>query len=62
MSTVSETYLMGIREGREFLKRYPDSDPQHEYEACRRTLREGFSGVMAEFMRGERDFWKNRIK
>jgi hypothetical protein len=62
MSTVTQAYLMGICEGREFLKRFPDSDSQHEYEACCRTLREGFSGEMAEFMRGERDFWKNRIK
>ena len=62
MNQVSEAYLLGIREGREFLKRFPDSNPRHEYEACCRTLREGFSGDMAEFMRGERDFWKNRIK
>lgn len=62
MSEVSAAYLMGIKEGRAFLKAFPDTNPAHEYEACRTMLAQGFSGDMAEFIRGERDFWKNQIK
>lgn len=59
---VSQAYLMGIREGREFLKAFPDCDPAEELAACKAMLAQGFSGDMAEFIRGERDFWKKQVR
>lgn len=62
MKMVTQAYLLGVKEGREFLRAFPETDPRDMVEAITRTLAEGFSGDMAEFMRGERDFWKNQAK
>lgn len=46
---VTSAYLDGIKEGRDFLKNFPS-------EAAMRI----HSGVMKEFYKGQRDFWKNQ--
>lgn len=66
MKTVSESYLMGIREGREYLKRFTPNlqDARDVLANIESTLRWGFSGggEVADMLRGERDFWRNQIK
>ena len=64
MKTVSQSYLMGIREGREYLKHFkPDLDAMQGVLAnIKSTLRMGFSGEVGDMLRGERDFWINQIK
>jgi hypothetical protein len=67
--TVSQAYLDGISEGRDFqrfciaagdtLDRAFITD---HIAAIERTMAQGFSGTMRDFMRGERDFWRNQIK
>lgn len=63
MQTVTDSYLMGIREGREYLKRYnPTADEAREVLAnIESTLRRGFGSEVAEMLRGERDFWRNQL-
>ncbi|MEO5867233.1 MAG: hypothetical protein ABIQ19_09000 [Sphingomonas sp.] len=64
MQQFSDTYLMGIREGREYLNRFrPNLAEARDVLAnieC--TLRRGFGREVAEMLRGERDFWRNQIK
>lgn len=63
--TVTAAYLLGIKEGRAFLRANPGLSIDG-MRACLATsqllLRSGFSGDVAEMFRGERDFWKNQIK
>lgn len=62
--TVTQAYLLGIREGRETLAMF-----QREGMADCATIRahlancraKGFSGDMAEFTRGERDFFARQL-
>lgn len=66
---ISSAYLMGIRDERALLR---DMQARGEYDARRdsramlatieSTLAEGFSGEMADYMRGGRDFWRNQCK
>lgn len=67
--TVSEAYLMGIRDERELLQQDADEfarDPLAFSKAMlasvRLTLNQGYSGDMAEYMRGSRDFWANQVR
>lgn len=67
--TVSEAYLLGIRDEREILNAEKASGERdlaalarEMHESCDRTLRQGFSGEMGDYMRGGRDFWRNQIK
>jgi hypothetical protein len=67
MQTVSQTYLEGIREGRDFRRRCVAAGDTIDREfvaahldAIERTMR-GFSGTMRDFMRGERDFWRLQL-
>lgn len=64
MREISESYLTGIRDGREYLKRFKPTlfDMRELLRNLEATL-EGFkAGPVAEHLRGERDFWKNQIK
>lgn len=67
-AVISQAYLMGIREGRAFWHRLEKdgiADLQHAREAlanCRECLAIGFVGDIRDMMRGERDFWLQRIK
>lgn len=68
MQTVSQAYLLGIREGRAFwgqLQKDGIADLAHAREAlanCGECLAMGFAGELRDMMRGERDFWLQRIK
>lgn len=60
----TEAYIMGIKEGRQLLTANPDytrEDIQAIIANIKSTLR-GFSGDVAEMLRGERDFWVNQLK
>lgn len=66
--TVSAAYLLGIREGREILNFNRADFDANPLQFSREMLasvnsvrRQGFAGDMAEFMKGERDFWRNQI-
>lgn len=63
MMQVSQSYLDGIREGREWLTKYPDTDAAEMHESakrcCKITSPQSETGQMH---RGERDFWKNQMK
>lgn len=69
MSTVSEAYLLGIKEGRSFLKtweRVNGEKPSPETIAgiisnIKATIK-GQSEEVRETLRGELDFWKRRLK
>lgn len=58
---ISESYLLGIKDGRETLNYFPDLCPKTEYEGSARLMA-SHSGDMKEFFKGQRDFWKNQIK
>jgi hypothetical protein len=64
--TVTQAYLLGIRDEREFFSSLPPAeriaDASLYLDNIERTLNEGFSGDMAEYMRGSRDFWRNQIR
>ena len=68
MKTVSAAYLLGIRDERQLLneaKARGELDRGFAREILANieaTLRQGFSGEMAQYMRGGRDFWRNQIK
>jgi hypothetical protein len=57
----TEAYIMGIKEGRELLKANPDIDIEAVIANIKSTL-QGFTGEVAEMLRGERDFWINQLK
>jgi len=66
---VSEAYLLGIKEGRDNLRWLKSQGEEVDYdrmiellENIKAVLRMGFPDEMADFLRGERDFWKNQIK
>lgn len=64
--TVTGAYVMGVRDEREFFNSLAPSeriaDAKLYLDNIERTLGEGFSGEMAEYMRGGRDFWRNQIR
>ncbi len=67
MQQVSEAYLLGIREGRQLLSAVMASDPGdpgfwREYMASLARPMPGFSGDMAQFIKGQRDFARNWLK
>lgn len=67
--TVSQSYLDGIRDERAIL-RQAIADGETDLAALardmldniNRTIAQGWSGEMAEYMRGSRDFWRNQVK
>lgn len=64
MKTVSQEYILGIKEGRALLNSNPDftiQDMEECTESCKRLARD-FSQPMKDVFKGERDFWLNQIK
>jgi hypothetical protein len=66
--TVSQAYLDGILEGRDFKRHCIASGDTidrafiaEHIAAIERTMAQGFGGAMRDFMRGERDFWRNQM-
>lgn len=60
--TVSEEYLMGIREGREALRRCGMDIAHQELENLTRTCQMfDASSAVGQYLRGERDFWKHQL-
>jgi hypothetical protein len=61
--SVTSEYLMGIREGREMLRRCGSEMAHAELENLNATIRM-FNGShpVGQLLRGERDFWRNQIK
>jgi hypothetical protein len=60
--TVTSEYLMGIREGRETLRRYGLGVANAELANLNATIRMfGASNPVGQLLRGERDFWRNQI-
>lgn len=63
MKTVSEEYIMGIQEGREAFKAHGMEDAQERLEGLERLCKAfAASNPVGQMMRGERDFWRNKLK
>lgn len=65
----SQTYLLGISEGRAALKHMQERgdylglpDARAILAASEALLGEGFAGDMRDCLKGERDFWRNQIR
>lgn len=61
---VSQAYIEGIKEGRAYLKAFPDQTPEdikHHLSNIRKTMRYA-SPTVKEILKGERDFWTNQLK
>lgn len=61
MKTVSEAYILGIKDARETLKAFPDICAKTEIEGNARLMRQ-HSDDMKQFFKGARDFWRNQAK
>ncbi len=60
----SKAYIEGIKEGRQLLKANPNytrDDIEAIITNVKSTLK-GFTGEVADMLRGERDFWINQLK
>lgn len=67
--TVTQAYLLGIREGRATLRGLESQGFTVDRQLARDVLANvkeclamGFSGDMRDMMRGERDFWAGQVK
>lgn len=61
--TVTQEYLMGIREGRQALRTYGMSVASAHLDNLNRTIKNfDASSPVGQMLRGERDFWRNQIK
>ncbi len=65
--SVSQAYLLGIREGRAMLRQL-ERDGMATIETIRRALQNsrdclelGFHGEARDAIKGERDFWSNQL-
>lgn len=64
MTSISDSYILGIKEGRSFLTNNPDlriEDMKQEVETCKR-LALSHSQPMKDIFKGQVDFWNNQIK
>jgi hypothetical protein len=68
MQTVSHAYCIGITEGRAFWRQL-EKEGRANLETAREALATseqclamGFGGDIRDSIRGERDFWRQRIK
>ena len=65
MQTVTEEYIMGVKEGREILEKYGTENfsIQERIDNLKSTLK-GFSKTspVGQMLLGELDFWKNQLK
>jgi hypothetical protein len=60
----TESYILGIKEGRSLLTSNPDftvQDMKECAETCKRLIPQ-YSQPMKDVFKGERDFWLNQIK
>ena len=68
MKTVSESYLLGIREGRELFRSCQQRGENIAELApgfaanAQAQLSRGFGPEMSALFRGERDFWRQQIR
>lgn len=69
MQTVAHAYLLGIREGRELLATHERVNGQltladaREFLAnCETCLGMGFAADARDMVKGERDFWRLKVK
>ena len=61
--TVTSEYLDGIREGRLWFKQYGMDMAQAHLDTLTRTARAfDASSPVGQLLRGERDFWRNKLK
>jgi hypothetical protein len=67
--TVTTSYLLGINEGRQFKRRCIEAGDTIDrafiadhIATIERVMAQGFGSTMRDFMRGERDFWRNQLK
>ena len=67
--TVSQSYLDGVADERAFLRRaIADGEAdlaglaREMLDTINRAVARGWSGEIAEYMRGSRDFWRNQVK
>lgn len=63
-NSVTQEYLDGIREGRATLNRDKSGEHAQVYLENLNATIKGFpaSNPVGQFLRGERDFWRNQIK
>lgn len=65
MNTVSDAYLLGLKEARQDYKRFKADgclDIAAQLESAKTLCRSGFGQPMADYWRGERDFWSHQLK
>ena len=61
--TVTAEYLEGIREGRAWFKEYGMDMAEAHLDTLTRTARTfSASSPVGQMLRGERDFWRNKLK
>lgn len=64
MQQVTDSYILGIKEGRNTLKNHPELSPddiRREIDSCTRLMR-SYSQPMKDVFKGQRDFWRNQLK
>ena len=67
-TTVTESYLMGIKDERAFMNECKargdtiDDLMQYALAIAGRAYARGFSGDILEYMKGGCDFWRNQLK
>ncbi len=63
---LTQNYLNGIKEGREYFKQYGKdfslAEIKSHIENIKNQIKNGNSDDMRDFLRGERDFWINQLK
>lgn len=62
MKQVSEYYLLGIQEGREWVENFGYDDLEEHCQNLKETMRMFSSGPVRDTLKGELDFFKNQIK
>jgi len=67
--TVTTSYMLGISDGREFKRRCIEAGDTIDrafvaghIAMLERVMAQCLDSAMREFMRGERDFWRNQLK
>ena len=61
--TVTDEYLEGILEGRAWFKQYGMDNAQVHLDSLERTARTfSASSPVGQMLRGERDYWRNKVK
>jgi DNA-binding MurR/RpiR family transcriptional regulator len=64
MMTVTAEYLAGIKDGRKIFKAEGIENAADRLNNLNLTIASGFgaSNPVGQYLRGERDFWRNQIK